>query len=32
MDRIPNHGSDIGGHIVFLVVGERMKNAMQQYR
>jgi phosphate transport system protein len=32
LERIADHGVDIGGRTVFLVTGERMESAMQQYR
>jgi phosphate transport system protein len=32
LERIADHGVDIGGHTVFLVTGERMENALRQYR
>jgi phosphate transport system protein len=32
LERIADHGVDIGGRIVFLVTGERMESAMRQYR
>lgn len=31
LERIADHGVDIGGRTVFLVTGERIENAMQQY-
>jgi phosphate transport system protein len=31
LERISDHGVDIGGSIVFLVTGERIEDAMQQY-
>jgi phosphate transport system protein len=31
LERIADHGVDIGGRTVFLVTGERMESAMQQY-
>jgi phosphate transport system protein len=31
LERIADHGVDIGGSTVFLVTGERMEDAMQQY-
>jgi phosphate transport system protein len=31
LERISDHGVDIGGSTVFLVTGERIENAMQQY-
>jgi phosphate transport system protein len=31
LERIADHGVDIGGRTVFLVTGERMEGAMQQY-
>jgi phosphate transport system protein len=31
LERIADHGVDIGGHTVFLVTGERIENAMRQY-
>ena len=32
LERIADHGVDIGGRTVFLVTGERMESAMSQYR
>lgn len=32
LERIADHGVDIGGRTVFLVTGERMESAMRQYR
>lgn len=32
LERIADHGVDVGGRTVFLVTGERMESAMQQYR
>ena len=32
LERIADHGVDIGGRMVFLVTGERMESAMRQYR
>jgi phosphate transport system protein len=32
LERIADHGVDIGGRTVFLVTGERMEDAMSQYR
>ena len=32
LERIADHGVDIGGRTVFLVTGERMEDAMRQYR
>jgi len=32
LERIADHGVDIGGRTVFLVTGERMEEAMKQYR
>jgi phosphate transport system protein len=32
LERIADHGVDIGGRSVFLVTGERMESAMRQYR
>ena len=32
LERISDHGVDIGGRMVFLVTGERMESAMRQYR
>ena len=32
LERISDHGVDIGGSTVFLVTGERMESAMRQYR
>ena len=32
LERIADHGVDIGGRTVFLVTGERMESAMLQYR
>ncbi len=32
LERVADHGVDIGGRTVFLVTGERMESAMQQYR
>ena len=32
LERIADHGVDIGGRTVFLVTGERMEEAMRQYR
>ena len=32
LERIADHGVDIGGRTVFLVTGERMEDAMKQYR
>jgi phosphate transport system protein len=32
LERIADHGVDIGGGTVFLVTGERMESAMRQYR
>jgi phosphate transport system protein len=31
LERIADHGVDIGGHTVFLVTGERIESAMRQY-
>lgn len=31
LERIADHGVDIGGRTVFLVTGERIENAMQEY-
>jgi phosphate transport system protein len=31
LERISDHGVDIGGSTVFLVTGERIEDAMQQY-
>ncbi|MGI8911263.1 MAG: PhoU domain-containing protein, partial [Rubrobacteraceae bacterium] len=31
LERIADHGVDIGGRTVFLVTGERIESAMQQY-
>jgi phosphate transport system protein len=31
LERIADHGVDIGGRTVFLITGERIENAMQQY-
>ena len=31
LERIADHGVDIGGGTVFLVTGERIEDAMQQY-
>jgi phosphate transport system protein len=31
LERIADHGVDIGGHTVFLVTGERIESAMSQY-
>jgi phosphate transport system protein len=31
LERIADHGVDIGGRTVFLVTGERIEGAMQQY-
>jgi phosphate transport system protein len=31
LERIADHGVDIGGLTVFLVTGERIESAMQQY-
>jgi phosphate transport system protein len=31
LERIADHGVDIGGSTVFLVTGERIEDAMQQY-
>ncbi len=31
LERISDHGADIGGRTVFLVTGERMESAMRQY-
>jgi phosphate transport system protein len=31
LERIADHGVDIGGSTVFLVTGERIESAMQQY-
>src|SRR4051794_5554444 len=32
LERIADHGVDVGGRTVFLVTGERMESAMRQYR
>jgi phosphate transport system protein len=32
LERIADHGVDIGRRTVFLVTGERMESAMSQYR
>jgi phosphate transport system protein len=32
LERIADHGVDIGGRTVFLVTGERIEDAMRQYR
>ncbi|CAN5338504.1 phosphate signaling complex protein PhoU [soil metagenome] len=32
LERIADHGVDVGGRTVFLVTGERMESAMSQYR
>jgi phosphate transport system protein len=32
LERIADHGVEIGGRTVFLVTGERMEDAMRQYR
>ena len=32
LERIADHGVDIGGRTVYLVTGERMEDAMRQYR
>ena len=32
LERIADHGVDIGGRTVFLVTGERVEEAMRQYR
>jgi phosphate transport system protein len=32
LERIADHGVDIGGRTVFLITGERMEDAMSQYR
>ncbi len=32
LERIADHGVDIGERTVFLVTGERMESAMRQYR
>ena len=32
LERIADHGVDMGGRTVFLVTGERMESAMRQYR
>jgi phosphate transport system protein len=32
LERIADHGVDIGGRTVFLVTGERIEGAMRQYR
>jgi phosphate transport system protein len=32
LERIADHGVDIGRHTVLLVTGERMESAMRQYR
>ena len=32
LERIADHGVDIGGRTVFLVTGERMESAMREYR
>lgn len=31
LERIADHGVDIGGMTVFLVTGERIQDAMEQY-
>jgi phosphate transport system protein len=31
LERISDHGVDIGGSAVFLVTGQRIEDAMQQY-
>jgi phosphate transport system protein len=31
LERIADHGVDIGGSTVFLITGERIEDAMQQY-
>jgi phosphate transport system protein len=31
LERIADHGVDVGGSTVFLVTGERIEDAMQQY-
>ena len=31
LERISDHGVDIGGSTVFLVTGERIEDAMRQY-
>jgi phosphate transport system protein len=32
LERIADHGVDIGGSTVFLVTGDRIEDAAQQYR
>jgi phosphate transport system protein len=32
LERIADHGVDIGERTVFLITGERMESAMHQYR
>ncbi|MDP9427112.1 MAG: hypothetical protein M3P37_14075, partial [Actinomycetota bacterium] len=32
LERIADHGVDLGERTVFLVTGERMESAMRQYR
>jgi phosphate transport system protein len=31
LERIADHGVDVGGSTVFLVTGERIEDAMQRY-
>jgi phosphate transport system protein len=31
LERISDHGVDVGGSAVFLVTGQRIEDAMQQY-
>jgi phosphate transport system protein len=31
LERISDHGVDVGGSTVFLVTGQRIEDAMQQY-
>ena len=31
LERIADHGVDVGGSTVFLITGERIEDAMQQY-
>jgi phosphate transport system protein len=31
LERISDHGVDVGGSVVFLVTGERIEDAMRQY-